>query len=87
MGMTKTVNIVDGATSGAKGIVQHMVRLAINVVRKTILELYADPVGDPRKIVIQEGQIGSKETDVCTSVMCMKFAEMTVIMMTTQYRI
>ena len=41
--MTKSVVTVDVATSGASGIVQHLEKPAINVVRRTILELCVGP--------------------------------------------
>ena len=48
--MTKTVIIVDIATSGAKGIAQHMAKYAINVVVRTTLRqcAKADPVRDQK---------------------------------------
>ena len=81
-------NIVDINTKGESRIVLLLVRLVIHVVRRTTSELYADPVRDPNmnQVMIQvgKGQIRPKE-NVHTDAVYMKFAEMTVIMMTIQW--
>ena len=42
----KNVIIVDGATSGAREIIQHLEKLVINVVRRTTSKWYANPQRD-----------------------------------------
>ena len=81
--MTKTVIIVDVATSEGKGIVQHLAKYMINAVVRTTLRqcVKADPVRDQSQV----GQIGPRDKIVCTSVLCMKFARKKVVM-TTQLR-
>ena len=83
----KNAITVDGATDGARKIVQHLEKHVISVVRRTISEWYADPVRDQNlnQVMIQEKcQIGPKEIEnVHTDAVYIKFAEMTV-MMTTQ---
>ena len=45
MMIIETLNVitVDRATGEEKGIVQHLAKHATNLVRRTTLELYADP--------------------------------------------
>ena len=87
--MTKTVIIVDIATSGAKGIAQHMAKYVINVVVRTTLRqcAKADPVRDQKV----KGQIGPMGKNVPINVGCMKsmmivMMRMTGILRTSQTR-
>ena len=71
--------------------VQIMGKHATDVVGKTTLRRNADksptdPVGDPRKIMVQEGQIGPKEINVHTDVVCMKYMRIVIVMMTMLWR-
>ena len=87
------VIIVDGATSGASGIAQHMVELVINVVRRTILKLFANPMKDDsikiQSKIQEKGQIGPMEENVPIGVRYMKLEIvmlMTGILRTSQTR-
>ena len=84
--MMKNAITVEGATDGTREIVQHLEHV-ISVLKRTTLEWHADQVRDEnlnQGVIQGKGQIGSKEIEnVHTDAVCMKFAEMT-IMMTTQ---
>ena len=81
MGMTKTVITVDGATSGAREIVQHPEKLVINVVRRTTSEWFANPQRDHCIEIQGKGLIGPRG-NVYIDAVYMKFTK-TVMMMTT----